>query len=414
MQILRETLERVITFARERFGQRPLALLGHSMGSAVVADYAQHDDDIPAVVGVSLVYDQTTPTSPRNLLVINGGLEKQLQGLAKKIIDQVSDGNGSVGVTYGDPQTGTGRRVTVAPGSEHIGVLFNPTTMAETLDWLNRCFNRPTQPTAYLDNRLPWMGLLYLSAGVLFWPFVELLRRRERETAHPAQNTAETPRYSKAQWAALMWGPAVLTPLLSRFLPTERLLPILIGGSLASHFAIYGLLTAIGMALTPQPGTPHEQTSLLRALAQQPRSTLLPALLMVGYAALMFGMPTDRFVLNMFPPRQRYGVVASVFAAMLPYFLADELLTRSPAAPRHAYPMTKASFILSLALAIALNPRKLFFLILIAPVFVAYFALYGTFSGLVYQRTGTPLAGALANTTIFAWTTAAIFPMIEQ
>jgi hypothetical protein len=99
---------------------------------------------------------------------------------------------------------------------------------------------------------------------------------------------------------------------------------------------------------------------------------------------------------------------------MLPYFLADELLTRQPGVPRGAYPLTKVSFMLSLALAIALNPRKLFFLILIAPIFTAYFALYGSFSGLLYRHTGTPLPGAIANAAIFSWTTAAIFPQVEQ
>ncbi len=422
-RLLGDALERVVAFAQQRF-QHPIALIGHSMGSAVVAQYAQEHPETPAVVGVSLVYNQTTPTTPRNLLVINGGLEKQLLSMAKQVIDQVAgDGSGQIGVTYGDITAGTARRLALAPGSEHIGVLFNPATLKETLEWLDQSFNRTPPPQPYLDHRLPWLGVLYLSVSLLFWPLARLLRRLPAATpdalhlaGHEGHDGQRPPRYTSAEWNTLVWAPALLTPVLMRLLPGERLLPLLIGGSLAAHFAIYGALTSAGLMLHRQqnraPGAsgsaPH------RTPLQTVQITVPAALFMAGYVALAFGLPTQHFVLNIFPPRQRATIAAAAFAAMLPYFLADELLTRQPGVPKGAYPLTKVSFMLSLALAIALNPRKLFFLILIAPIFTAYFALYGSFSGLLYRHTGTPLPGAIANAAIFSWTTAAIFPQVEQ
>jgi len=45
----------------------------------------------------------------------------------------------------------------------------------------------------------------------------------------------------------------------------------------------------------------------------------------------------------------------------LPYFIADEWLTRGASAPRGSYLVTKICFLLSLALAVVLNMQKLFF-----------------------------------------------------
>lgn len=136
------------------------------------------------------------------------------------------------------------------------------------------------------------------------------------------------------------------------------------------------------------------------------------ALLIVGYVFVSFGVPVHTFVLNYFPPVERLSVAAVMIVLMLPYFLADEWLTRGPWAPRGAYVITKLLLIASLALAITLNQR-LFFLILIAPLFVAYFLVYGLFSWIVFRRSGTPLIGALANSVIFAWIVAVTFPLVR-
>ncbi|MGB9632974.1 MAG: alpha/beta hydrolase, partial [Chloroflexaceae bacterium] len=135
------------------------------------------------------------------------------------------------------------------------------------------------------------------------------------------------------------------------------------------------------------------------------------ALLVVGYVFLSFGLPTHLFVLNYFPPPPRWPVFLAVFAAMLPYFLADERLTRGAGAPRGAYALTKGAFFGGLILAIVLNPRELFFLVLIAPLFLVYFMFYGLLSGLIHRRTGTVVAGALVNAVLFAWIVAATFPL---
>ena len=74
----------------------------------------------------------------------------------------------------------------------------------------------------------------------------------------------------------------------------------------------------------------------------------------------------------------------------------------------------KLCFLLSLALAIGLNLQRLFFLIIIVPVILIFFLVYGLFSAWAYRRTHDPLVGALANALAFGWAIAVTFPMISR
>jgi hypothetical protein len=98
-------------------------------------------------------------------------------------------------------------------------------------------------------------------------------------------------------------------------------------------------------------------------------------------------------------------------AGMLPWFVVDEWLTRGAGAPRGAYAFSKVCFLLSLIGAIALKPAELFFLVIILPVILVFFVVFGLFSSWIYRRTRHPLVAALANAFIFAWVITAVFPV---
>jgi pimeloyl-ACP methyl ester carboxylesterase len=407
-QLFAQALEPVVAFARSCSDGR-VVLLGHSMGSAAVTRYAQDHPDINSVVAVSLVYDQITADSPRNLLILNGALEIGLRRTAYRVMQQVAGHQVQEGITYGSIANGTARRFASARCVEHMGVLFSPDSLCQALAWFNQCLNRPPHQHPFLDDRIRWLGLHYASATLLFWPVARVV-----SMLAPPLPLSSSPAMPRRWWFALALAPSLVTPILIRLIPprlSNRLLPVLVGGPTALFFALYGLLTAGGLALahTRRTGTlPHVQpfaASLLRSVPA--------ALLMVGYVFLAFGLPAQRFLLNYFPVSRRLPVTAAAFAAMLPYFIADEILAHTPGAPRGAYAITKASFLASLALAVALNPYQFFFLIIASPILAAYFVLYGTFSNLVYQQSGNPMPGALANAAIFATSVSAVFPLTD-
>lgn len=414
-QQLEAALGEMVAYAEARFGG-PVGLLGHSMGSEVVTRYAQSDPAVAATVGVSLVYEGVTPDSPRNLLALTGAWEPGLIPLALAVAP-----GGAPGVTSGSFADGTARRAVLVPGAEHVGVLFSGVSMAESLAWFQAAMPLDATPSApdlagigygSVGSRMPALGLLFVGVILLFWPFAALL-----QPIGPVAGRA-LPLGRRAWWGTVL-APALLTPILLRLVPAEGLLPILVGGPLALFFLIYGLLTLAGLALARlgRRGQPAAgaRVGLGRRLGTWRRGVIMSlavALLVAGYVLLGFGLPAQLTVLNYFPPAPRLPIFLAVLAAMLPYFLADEALTRRPGAPRGAYPITKLCFLLALAAAIALNPNELFFLTLIAPIFLLYFAVYGLFSGMVWRRTGTLLPGALANSAIFAWAVAAVFPLV--
>jgi pimeloyl-ACP methyl ester carboxylesterase len=397
-RLLLNSLGDVVDYARalpDSNGQ--VALLGHSMASDIVVRYAETHPDIRATVAVSLFSRGITATSPRNLLVIVGALEPAvLRDEALRVVGLTAGGPPEPRITYGNFAAGTARRLSFSGGVEHIGVLFSRQSMVEALAWMNGTFNRTSD--GYLDDRAPWLGVLFLGLVALAWPLSRLL---------PLVTSVR-------RGGALNWGrllpvaiaPALLTPLLLWKLPTN-FLPILLGDYLTVHFALYGVLTAGCLFLVRRRRVhrgPRSQTSLWRLL--------LAVVAVAAYSIFALGTPLDSFITSYLPTRPRLPLIAAVLAGTLPYFVADEWATRGATAPLAGYLVTKICFLLSLMLAVALNPQRLFFLIIIVPVMVIFLAVYGLFSGWTYRRTHHPLVAALANAVAFAWSIAVTFPVI--
>jgi len=185
-------------------------------------------------------------------------------------------------------------------------------------------------------------------------------------------------------------------------------LPILVGDYLAAHFAVYGLLTGIGLFIVRRlmPAGPAPGVALGKLAA------CIAAV--ACYGIVVFGSAIDRFVASFMPVPSRLTLILAMLVGTLPYFIADEWLTRGVAAPRGSYAATKLCLLLSLALAVTLNMEKLFFLIIIVPLILAFFLVYGLFSGWAYRRTNHPFVGAAANALALAWAIAVTFPLLAR
>jgi hypothetical protein len=304
----------------------------------------------------------------------------------------------SPGTTYGSFADGTARRVAFSPGVEHIGVLYSRASLREALDWLNAAFGRPAaSQDAFLAVRGPWIGLLIVGFTLLARPLSGLLPR-----------LADQPFGASLSWRRLLpvaLVPAILTPLLLWKAPTG-FLPILVGDYLVVHFALYGALTAAGLVLAGCLRRPDSMPKLAVW-------TLVASILAVAfYTTGVFAVMMNHFVTSFVPTPRRVALILAMLGGTLPYFVADEWTTRGIAARRGSFAFTKFCFLLSLAIAVALNLNKLFFLIIIVPIILVFFLIYGLFSGWVYSRTYNPLVAATANAVALAWAIAVTFPML--
>jgi pimeloyl-ACP methyl ester carboxylesterase len=375
-----------------------MAVLGHSMASDIVIRFAQANPGIAATVAVSVFSPVVTATSPRNLLVIVGALEpSMLRDEGRRIVDLAAGGKAVANKTYGNFADGSARRLVLARGVEHISVLYSHDSLIGALQWLNAAFGR--DQVGSTDSRGRWLALLFLGIVALAWPLSALLPVASEGFAGGALP------WKKLLIAAI--APALLTPVILWQMPTD-FLPILLGDYLALHFLLYGLLTGTLLLFLRNPtdrGLPA--TTLLK-------NVTVAAVLIAIYSIVAFGLPIDTYLFSFMPVPARLPLVAAILCGTLPYFVADEWLTRGAHARRGAYALTKFCFLLSLAIAVALNPMKLFFLIIIVPAILLLFMVFAIISRWSYQATRHPLPGAVANAAVFAWAIAVTFPMITR
>lgn len=391
------SLADVAAFARG-LGDGRLAVLGHSMASDIVVRFAEETPGVEATIAVSMFSPAVTAERPRNLLVIVGEQESSLTREALRAVGlATATGSAELGVTYGDPSRGTGRRAAASAHAEHVSVLYSRASMREALAWLDASFGvvRPVAP--YLDARGGWLLLLLAGIALLARPVARFL-----------PIVTATPCGAGLRWRQLvlpLLAPTLLTPLVLRVLPTH-FLPVLVADYLAFHFAVYGLFTFLFLrGSRARVPTSHAQTSRV-ALAVGAGAVAL-------YAVVVFGGAMDRFGTSFVPGPNRLLLVAAMLVGTLPYFLADEWLTRGRDSARGAYPASKVAFVLSLGIAVALDFQRLFFLVIIVPVIIVFFVIYGLLSRWVYRRTGHPFVAAIGNAVFFAWAIGVTFPLLE-
>jgi hypothetical protein len=356
-----------------------VALLGHSMASDVVVRTAVADPRVEAVVAVSMFSEAVTAEEPRHLLAITGEWEGFLRDAALDAARLVDPGalEGQT-VRSGDVV----RRAVVAEKVEHVGVLYDRTSLEEARAWLDAVFGRQSAtPPAAIG---PWLALLLTSLLVLAWPLAALLRNDP-----PAVQPVST----RAFLAALAI-PAVAAPLLATQVEV-RLLPVLVADYLALHLALQGLL----------------QIGLLRIAGVRfgpLRPLAAGALILWGLGA--FGLALDRYGASFMPIPERLPIIAALALGAIPYMTADAMATLATGAGLLRRLAQRAAVLGSLALAVALDFERLFFLVIILPVVLLFFLVFGLMGRWVGLRTGATPVG-LALGVILGWSLGVSFPL---
>ncbi|MBK5913249.1 alpha/beta hydrolase [Rhodocyclus purpureus] len=456
------SLGEVVDYARGLTqGDGRIALLGHSMASDIVIRYAREHPEVDATVAVSAFSHEVTPNLPKNLLVVYGALEPEmLLDQGRQMVAQAIPDAGERVLerrNYGSFADGSARRLVFAGGVEHIAVLYSAETLAETAGWLDQAFARTG--SGFVDARGGAIGLLYLGLLALAWPLSRLLPRVSAQPLGAALSWREA-------WPVIVL-PALATPLLLAYTPSD-LLPLLLGGYLVQHFALYAALSALGLfwverarrrapaaaalpawpllrpayALGTAGGTAGEASvaghgraaftaaaplgpgaatlagsgpgAATAAGAAGTRRLVLAVVATSAWCLFAVGLPTGAWVSNFIPDLSRAPLIAALLLGTLPFFVVEEWATRGAGARRGLVFASRVAFIVSLMLAVAVNASQLFFLVIIIPVILLLFVVYGLFSEWAYRRTGHPLVGAVASALSFAWLIAVSFPVMAR
>jgi hypothetical protein len=359
----------------------PVALIGHSMASDIVIRTALEDPRVGPVVAVSMFSGAVTPTRPEALLAVAGQWETRLreEGLkAARLVD--ADAAEGRTVRAGDVV----RRAVAAPHVEHVGVLYSATTLRETLDWLDAFYGRAgTGPE--IARTGGWIAALLAGIVALGWSLAGALPETGRARPVP-----------RGTFLAATGLAAVATPLVATRIDIA-LLPVLVADYLAAHLLIYG---AIQLVILRRAGIG------VGAFAAAPMVAL-------GVWCLgAFGLALDRYVASFVPTGARLVVMAGVALGAVPFMLADTMLTEAGRAPLWRRMTLRAAFVASIVLAVVLDAERLMFLLIILPVIVLFFAVFGLLGRGVGLRS-SPLPVGLALGVILAWSLAATFPVFE-
>ncbi|MBC6438291.1 MAG: alpha/beta fold hydrolase [Rhodobacteraceae bacterium] len=358
-----------------------VALLGHSMASDIVVRQALADPRVEAVVAVSLFSRAVTDKAPMNLLAINGAWEGALRAEARRIMAEVGAQEGE---TTGHPGKGFARRAVAAPMAEHVGVLYSGTGLAEARDWLNLTFDRghdSDEATIGGPILLTLIGVVLLGL-----PLAQIM---------PAGHAP--PEIPPGAFWTLAIAPAILTPLvLSPF--RTQILPVLVADYLALHLALYGGLVLVGLTL----------------IGRVPkRAGWWAGLVLAGFGLLAFGGMLDRYVASFYPHTGRLPILAAILPGAVLAMVADAALLQAGHARMWRRLAVRLAVLASLGLAVALNPERLFFLVLILPVIALFYFSFGVIGGAVGRRMGSVMAMGLGLGVILAWALSVTFPLFQ-
>jgi len=384
-QILKREVHRVVdaALALPSVDGR-VALLGHSMASDIIVREAVEDPRVSATVTISMFSEAVTKSEPRNLLMISGEWEKFLRANALQKA-QLTDPAAKEGETVGDPSTSSRRSTFVAPHVEHVSVLYSSKAMRDARDWLDEVFGRNSKsPIAATGG---WIVILLAGILLLAWPLAGLLPRIDVPS-------------TKLPWRTFLLAtllPAVLTPPLLTLVDT-RFLPILVADYLAAHLFVFGI---ISLAILKWKGVTLKPIAFLSAAA------------LTAYGILVFGFALDRYVASFMPNAARAQVIAMIAIGSVPYMIADALAGDGGRASYWRVFLSRGAFLASLGVAVLLDFERLFFLLIIIPVVILFFVVFGTMGGWVARRTMSPVAAGLALGLILAWSLGVSFPMFS-
>lgn len=377
-----------VAAAARALGDGRVAVLGHSMATDIVVRFAKANRWVDAVVAVSMFSPEVTAAEPKNLLVVTGEWEGMLSAEALRVVRLMAP-EGVVGETYGAP--GNWRRAAVAPHVEHASVLFSTVTMAGMVGWLDRVY-AVERVRPQVADRGGWIVLLLAGAVAMGWPLARLLPRLAE---HPAGAGLR----GRRLWLVAL-GPMLAVPVVLRFVPTG-FLPVLVADYLAVHFLAYG--TATGLALWAVGARLPEVTG----------RGLLAGAAAAGFVALALFLPVDRHLANFWPGPGRGIIIAALAVGTFAYFWTLDWAGRGAGAARGADLLLKLCFLVSLAIAVALDLERLFFLLIILPIVVIFFLIFGLLGGWITRRTRHPLPGSVMAGFAFAWALGVTFPMLS-
>ncbi len=159
-----------------------IILLGYAFGSAVINTYAtQHatDNDLIATILISPAKQAITVSSQtKDILMLVGANDTSDALLNSQTLQNscVVKKKSAIAQECGNPANGSGRRMVILPGLNHLTILNASSTSQEVLRWLNRAAPHQIKTSAVNPGtRLFWLYFGIASIMLAIFPLCTLL-----------------------------------------------------------------------------------------------------------------------------------------------------------------------------------------------------------------------------------------------
>jgi pimeloyl-ACP methyl ester carboxylesterase len=355
------------------------AILGHSMGSGVALSFGQVHPETSATIAISPVDVSVTPALPRNLLLMAGSLEGNFVRNAKVLLAEAG-GEG------GNPAAGTGRKLVVIPGVEHVSILFKPQAHQVARLWLDAVFGPQPGAQDYVDLRVFWFGLGALGTVLVSAAWIP--------SAIPEPSAARSLGRRLFAIAAGALGATLILGLVGMAgLQLPQLFGVLVGGYLLLWFAIAGV---IALLILHSPWSKPSGKAVWTSL-------LVFAALWLG-----FGLLGDKVWLPWLLIHRRLLLWPLGALLLLPWFLTlgEASSTANPLGRVGWWAFQSLVLVGSMLLALQLS-QGLYFILLILPLFPLILGLHTLAMILQRDRWTLGISGAL----FVSWMLLAVFPL---
>lgn len=373
-QLLVDQTSKVIAAVKSE--DQPIALLGHSMATDVLARVALERGDVGPLVLISAFSNVIDDKTPDNLLIVTGAWEPGLREFAVRAIDMVSPEAGTSATVSNGAVT---RRAEIIPFAEHVSILHNREARMAALAWVDRAYGLQSE----VSIKPTGLGILAVLAGLVLLGGWSARRLPTRDVP--------TIDLSLKQIGIVTLVPMLASPIIALFL-NPGLLPVILAEYLALHLAVFGLI----------------QLLLLRFWGMGIGSLSKTAIAFLLFWSAIVGFCLDRYVANFWPVGARLWIIPILTLGTIPFLLADAHLVYKASFARRL--LVRLAFFCSLAIAVSLDFENLFFLIMIAPVIVLFYLVFGSAGRSVGKQSG-PSAPGVALGLALAWALGVSFPL---
>lgn len=376
-----------------------ISVMGHSMGAGAALEYAQADPALDASVMISGGWRPNGPNRPANALFIYGAgdpdrIRERSAELAARLggREQLEDG-----VVLGSFEESTAVAHVQVKGADHITILGSQIAARRIIDWLDDTYG-VERGTFFLraDPRLR-------AALVGIIGFLLLLPGLGDALGRLAPKLAERPARGAAGRVGLVGVSLLVTlPLVSAGEP-DRILPLVVGSVVVTHFFAAGLLVLGGLIVA--------QRFDASALRSGSVASLGAALL--GLAAVFFLLTPFGVVLHGLGLTPERGVLAiGAFVLVTPFQLVFHYLLRRGSTLAAALACLAGRAVIAGVLILAVSAGVLSGVVmLMLPVFVLLFVLFEVLSSAVYATSRNYVVPALIEAGWLAWIFAAVLPV---